>query len=91
MPNLTVLKDGAAIPTTSSVPGVSYGYSIVARPSKVNYQPENLIQFLQWQDEGVNLGDTAAHVVNFVADPNFWIATRGVGEHSNVITIGPSF
>jgi hypothetical protein len=87
MPNLTVLKDGIAVPTTSSAPAVLYGYVAAARPGPANYRPDGLIQFLQWQDEGSNLGDNAARVVNFVANPLAWQATRGVGEHANVITL----
>jgi hypothetical protein len=40
--------------------------------------------FLQWQDNGENLGDTAASTVNAT---NGIKAERGVGEDANVITL----
>ncbi len=41
--------------------------------------------FLQWQDEGVNLGGPDAEVVNIVGDAI--TATRGTGENVKVVTL----
>lgn len=43
--------------------------------------------YLQWQEEGVDLGLPDVRVVNVTGDPAIIKATRGVGENSNVITI----
>jgi hypothetical protein len=40
--------------------------------------------FLQWMQDGEPLGDDQVLVVNFVSP---LVATRGVGEHENVITV----
>ena len=40
--------------------------------------------FIQWQDAGVDLGEPNVLVINFTYP---LIATRGVGEHENVITV----
>jgi hypothetical protein len=44
-------------------------------------------KLLQFQDDGIALGDRGVRVVNIVADPLVVQATRGVGENSNVVTI----
>lgn len=43
--------------------------------------------YLQWKEEGVNLGLPDVRVVNVTGNPAICKATRGVGENSNVITI----
>lgn len=42
-------------------------------------------QFLQWQDEGENLGGPDAETINFVGDGVS--ATRGTGETEKVVTV----
>lgn len=76
-----------ALPTsfaTFPVPTPASGFTVT--PSSVTevHMPGDWIQF---QDDGVNLGDTGVIVVDFVGDPAVILATRGVGENSNVITI----
>lgn len=44
-------------------------------------------EFLQWQFDGVNLGDNRVAVVDIVGDPDVILASRGFGENSHVITI----
>jgi hypothetical protein len=44
-------------------------------------------EFLQWQFNGVNLGDNRVAVVDIVGDPDVILASRGFGENSHVITI----
>lgn len=85
MTHLTVLKDGAVVPATGGASPVLPGFAITAAAralARVAFE-----QFLQWQSEGANLGDTGVCVVNIVADPTAWTATRGTGEFSNVITL----
>jgi hypothetical protein len=43
--------------------------------------------YIQWQTEGVNLGLPNVVTINFVGDPAVILATRGVGEHANVVTV----
>lgn len=43
--------------------------------------------FVQWQDEGVDLGAPNVRVINFTGDPALYQVTRGTGENSNVITV----
>jgi len=45
------------------------------------------LAFIEWRDDGVVLGDRAARVVDFVADPTLVSVTRGVGENSHIITV----
>ena len=45
---------------------------------------EGFPQFIQWQLDGENLGDTSADTVNITGGLT---ATRGVGENENVITL----
>jgi hypothetical protein len=87
MASLSVLKDGAPVEALTNTPAVRYGFAIAKAPDKINYRPATLTQFLQWQDEGVNLGDTNVRVVNFTANPTTFRVTRGTGERSNVITV----
>jgi hypothetical protein len=42
-------------------------------------------QFLQWQDEGIDLGGPDAEVINFVGDAV--TATRGTGENEKTVTV----
>jgi len=48
---------------------------------------EGFPQFIQWQLDGENLGDTSADTVNVTGALT---ATRGVGENENVITLDVS-
>ena len=45
-------------------------------------------EFVQWQSGGVNLGAPDVRTLNFVDPLGFLLeVTRGVGEHSNVVTV----
>ncbi len=46
--------------------------------------PEEFPRFLQWQQDGTDLGDNAVETVNFTDNIT---ATRGTGEDSNKLTV----
>jgi len=63
---------------------MTFGISPVGGVFAEQTADEGFPQFIQWQLDGTNLGDTSADTVN-VTDP--LVATRGVGENENVITL----
>lgn len=77
-----------ALPTsfaTAPTPTTSTGFAVTpAAAMTVQGLPGD---WLQVQDEGVNLGDPNVTVIDFVGDPAVILATRGVGENSHVITV----
>jgi len=85
---MNVLQNGNEIPPSGPAPDYSSGYGIVPIAGWPAAEMPAFPLYLQWQDEGVDLGDRGVRVVNFVTDPTVWLVTRGVGEQSNVITIG---
>ena len=82
---MNILHDGNEIAPSGPAPDYSTEYAIVP----VARLPEPAAAFplyLQWQDEGVDLGDRNVRVVNIVTSPAFSVS-RGTGEKANVITI----
>jgi len=85
---MNILHDGNEIAPSGPAPDYSTEYAIVP----VARLPEPAAAFplyLQWQDEGVDLGDRNVRVVNIVTSPAFSVS-RGTGEKANVITIALS-
>lgn len=77
-----------AIPTsfaTAPTPTTTTGFAVTpAAAMTVQGLPGDWLQF---RDEGIDLGDPNVTVVDFVGDPAVILATRGVGENSHVITV----
>ncbi len=61
------------------------GFSITPVGPFPTQNDDGFPQFLQWQDEGINLGGPDAEIINIVGDAI--TATRGTGEESNVVTL----
>jgi len=85
----TVFWRSGALPTsfaTSPTPvDTSLAFTITAAPAiSVQGLPGD---WLQVQDEGINLGNANVTVIDFRGDPAVILATRGVGENSHVITV----
>jgi hypothetical protein len=85
---MNILQEGNEIPPSGPAPDYSAGYGIVPIAGWPTAEVPAFPLYLQWQGEGVDLGGRGVRVVNLVTDPTVWIVTRGVGEQSNVITIG---
>jgi hypothetical protein len=67
------------------IPADSLDFSPVAAPAiSVQGLPGD---WLQVQDEGLNLGNANVAVIDFRGDPAVILATRGVGENSHVVTV----
>lgn len=66
---------------TLDAPGFALVAAVVAA---IN---ENLNEFVQWQLAGANLGAPDVRVVNFLDPDGVLQVTRGVGDHSNVVTV----
>ena len=68
-------------PGTPVEPQNSTSFAVAPAPAQKQRDPDS---FIQWQSGGYDLGDDKVLVVNFVYP---FLATRGVGEHENVITV----
>lgn len=68
-------------PGTPVEPPNSTSFGVVPAPPP---RVRDTDSFIQWQSGGYDLGDDKVLVVNFTPP---LVATRGVGEHENVITV----
>ena len=87
MAGFRVLQDGAEVPPSGVAAPLPNTFAIsgLVAPAPRTRFPLGI----QWQDEGVNAGEPNVRVVNIITDPLVYTASRGAGEKSNVITIGP--
>ena len=87
MAGFRVLQDGAEVPPSGVAAPLPNTFAIsgLVAPSPRTRFPLGI----QWQDEGVDAGEPNVRIVNIITDPLVYTASRGTGEKSNVITIGP--
>ena len=85
MAHFNVLWDGAEVPPSGSPAPAPNTYEISAIPAPVP-DPDFPLS-MQWQSDGVDLGEPNVRVINFIAALDEFLVTRGTGEQSNVITV----
>lgn len=79
---------GTAAPGQFAVAGGtpgSPGFALAAHVASAINSAFN--EFVQWQSGGTNLGAPDVRTLNFVDPTGVLTVTRGVGDHSNVITV----